>query len=353
MDFLVPGILDNLERVLRFGGCWTAWYLGTTSHQVNQAVWPLLPALRSISRKVFVVGGHGGRSEGQKPYRSAEALQPASDSWECCEGPPLARMHSSAVAVGHHLYILGGRPGDHHSTASVERLDFYRNYEWECVPSLTSPRYSSAVVCLSGMLCILGGFDGVEALDSCEALKHKDAYSDSDSWCFLPPLPFARGKHTAVAVDGSVYLLGGMDSGYRSLDLASHTSFQNLPADATGAWTQLEPMHQARSGCAAAVVQRAIVVVGGVARGWTSLSSVERFQLQSRHWETLAPMSIIRRECAVVALAGELWVLGGASYGGRSSGQVEVLGDAEGVPVWRLGPSHTPRSGCTAALLHI
>ncbi|CAE7365693.1 KLHL12 [Symbiodinium natans] len=337
---------DNCERVLLFGGVWAAWYLSLTSPQIRESIWTALPAVRqSMPKKIFVVGGHGGRGESQKPYSKAEVCDArggAACTWETSKGPCLARTHGSAIAVSHYLYVLGGRTSDCHTTTSVERLDFYRSLEWECAPSLASARHSAAALCISGSLYILGGFDGVDALDTCEELRHQESYVNSDSWCSRPPLSFPRGKHAAVTIGSSIYLLGGMDSGYRSLDLVSCGDFSDWSD-----WTLQPPMQQARSGCAAAVVLGAIVVVGGVAGGWTTLSSVERFQPQLGHWETMAPMQIIRRECAAIAFAGELWVLGGASYGGRSSGKVEVLREAG----WELGPSLMPRSGCAAVFL--
>ena len=343
---------DNRERVLNFGGVWAAWYLGMASLELSQAVLPLLPTLkRSMPPKIFIVGGHGGRGERQQPYPKMEAFDPTSHAWEILDGPSLPRTHAVAVAVQHYLYVLGGRTHDDHATTSVDRLDVYRDSAWQCAPSLTIARYSAAALCLSGTLCILGGFDGVEALDSCEVLRHDDSYMEADSWCCFASLPLARGRHAAVAVLENVYLLGGMDGGYRSLDLASQASWQR-PVCQLSEWSSLPSMHHARSGCAAGVVHHSIVVVGGVASGWTTLSSVERFQLQSRHWETVAPMGLIRRECAAVSLPGQLWVLGGASYGGWSSGKVEILTlAAEGAVVWQPGPAHTPRSGCSAAIL--
>lgn len=346
MVFLLPGLLDNCERMVLFGGLWAAWYLSMTSRHVKEALWPIFLTLKhDMARRLIVIGGHGGRGEGQRPYSSAEVWDERCQSWSALAGPSLARMHGVAVAVNHYLYVLGGRTSDCHTTTSVERLDFYRGLPWECAPSMTNARYSTAALCLSGMLCILGGFDGVDALDSCEALRHADYYLNSDSWQALAPLPFPRGKHAAVAIASSLYLVGGMDSGYRSLNLASKASC--LHANLSD-WAPLPPMQNARSGCAAAAVRGAIVVVGGVANGWTTLSSVERFHPEIERWEMMAPMSIIRRESAAVCIADELWVLGGASYGGRSSGQVEILGEAS---FWKPGTSHTPRSGCAAALL--
>ena len=165
-------------------------------------------------------------------------------------------------------------------------------------------------------------------------------------------LSFPRGKHAAVAFQKHIFLLGGMDGGYRCLASAESLSVstEGSKLGSLVTWAKLPHLRFARSECAASAVQGAVIVIGGVANGWTTLSNAERYEPSIGQWEVLLDMSIIRRDCASAAVAGELYVMGGMSFGGRSTSKVERLSLAK----WQdVVPLPGPRCGCCAASVQL
>ena len=63
-----------------------------------------------------------------------------------------------------------------------------------------------------------------------------DSCAISPEFAPLPPLTFPRGKHAAVALQKSIYLMGGMDSGYRreALRFGGETELQAMKQTSVG-----------------------------------------------------------------------------------------------------------------------
>ena len=301
----------------------------------------------ALQSKVLVVGGHFGRGHGpHDPLPTAELFDPENPTrWETLPGPNIARSHSTAAAFAGSVYVVGGRDANDCSLSSVECFDTSISC-WRRMPALSGPRHSAAAVCVGGYLFVMGGFDGLEALESVESM---DSEAASPTWLPSQPLSFPRGKHAAVSLHKHIFLLGGMDGGYRCLFTAERAEL-NRSDTPTAPWAELPPLRFARSECTASAVQGAVIVLGGVANGWTTLSNAERYQPCIGHWEVLLEMSIIRRDCASAAVAGELYVMGGMSFGGRCTSKVESFLGTK----WQdATPLPEPRCGCCAATVKL
>ncbi|CAJ1427521.1 unnamed protein product [Effrenium voratum] len=322
----------GFPAICRCAGYWPSQRLVTCARWLRELLPAALDALKTNREGlVLVVGGHQGRGFGpHEPLARAE-IWPSG----ACAGPRQGRSHSACCALQGAVYVLGGRDAAEQTLTSVEVWDLHG---WRSAPSLGWARHSAAAAALGGVLCIFGGFDGLEALDSAEGM---DSCAISPEFAPLPPLTFPRGKHAAVALQKGIYLMGGMDSGYRCLACAWRLSW---PLDA---WRPLPPLRRERSECAAAAANgRAVVVAGGVANGWTTLGSAERYDPSIGQWEELSPMRSIRRELAAISHEGQVYVLGGVSFGGRCTAKVECLCDGEWQEVTAL---HDPRCGLGAA----
>ena len=294
-----------------------------------------------------MIGGHFGRGFGpHEPLKTVELFDPEDQIWETMPGPQVPRSHSTAAACRGVVFVLGGRDSMDSTLSSVESFDF-SSCQWLKMPALRAARHSAAAVCSGEGLFVMGGFDGLEALDSVECIDCTDASGTaSDGWRPVQPLSFPRGKHAAVAFQRQIFLLGGMDSGYRCL-MSAEVLLGSAPSQST--WVKLPSLRFARSECAASAVAGAVVVMGGVANGWTTLSNAERYEPETGRWEVLLDMSIIRRDCAAAAVAGELYVMGGMSFGGRCTSKVERLSNS-----WReVAPLPGPRCGCCAATVQL
>ena len=344
----LPGLVP---KIFHLAGTWAARRCTGSCREGLELLGPAVQEIQQLlPRRVLVIGGHFGQGHGpHEPLTTAELFDPGGEAWETMPGPQVPRSHSTAAACRGVVFVLGGRDSMDCTLNSVESFDF-SSCQWVKMPALRAARHSAAAVCLGESLFVMGGFDGLEALDSveridCQTLEHH-------GWMPVQSLSFPRGKHAAVAFQRQIFLLGGMDSGYRCL-----VSAEALPliGACQSTWAKLPNLRFARSECAASAVAGAVVVIGGVANGWTTLSNAERFEPAVGHWEVLLDMAIIRRDCASAAVAGELYVMGGMSFGGRCTSKVERLDRLERpCNCWQdVAPLPGPRCGCCAATIQL
>lgn len=152
------------------------------------------------------------------------------------------------------------------------------------------------------------GFDG--ALGDTNATRIYDI--DADTWSAGTPAPLpVRSEGTAVTKGGRFYAIGGRSVGV----LADVDRYR----PATDTWVSLPDMPTARAGLGAAVVGRAIYVIGGrdspggpcsQAPGG-ELATVERFDIPTQTWSTVASLPSARSDLAAVAHGGRIYVFGG------------------------------------------
>jgi hypothetical protein len=194
----------------------------------------------------------------------------------------------------------------------------------------------------------------------------------SPGWSPARSLPVARDEPRAVALDGAVYLAGGIDriveygepsdvpgvpervqvqssdellrldpdtGKYERLpslpEPLNHIGFVTYAGDlyvvgghgellwgATpkaalyryspqeGSWSTLEPMHTARGAVAAGVVGDRLIVAGGMVRG-RPVTTVEAYDFRTGRWSPVTPMPAPREHAAGVVLDGYFYVIGG------------------------------------------
>lgn len=168
----------------------------------------------------------------------------------------------------------------------------------------------------------------------------------SNRWEQLPDLPNAL-HHTTVAVLGDrLHVLGGYlrsDDGW--LPTSDHWSLG--PRD-TG-WTTEAALPVARGALAAAVIDGALVVVGG-AHG-RALGTVHLFDPVARRWAEGPSLRQPREHLAVTVADGRVYAIGGRT-GGLGTNLRSVESWAPGERAWRAEPAlAVPRSGIGAATI--
>jgi hypothetical protein len=194
----------------------------------------------------------------------------------------------------------------------------------------------------------------------------------SPGWSAAGRLPNARDEPRAVSLDGSIYLVGGIDrivdygdpsdvagvperieveSSDELLRLDPETrEYERLPSmpeplnhvgfvtyagdlyvvgghgqllagaapkaglyrysPATRRWSTLTPMRRARGAVAAGVVGDRLVVAGGMVRG-APVATVEAYDFTTGRWSMVEPLPEPREHTAGVVLADRFYVIGG------------------------------------------
>lgn len=187
-------------------------------------------------------------------------------------------------------------------------------------PKLKTGRYGAAAANVGDVAYIIGGSGPEHFLGDIERINLRTGIVSRMNTSLQP-----RRYHTAEAVDGRIYVLGGYDSA-----LVSTLEIYDSQTDAI---TYGPPLPTPRYFASSAVLGNRIYVVGGsfLRRDSRPTPIVEIFDIAKNRWESGPPLAV-GRQAEVVAFDGRLYAIGG--YDGiHATRIVEVLDPAEGK--WR------------------
>src|SRR5712671_3663730 len=162
------------------------------------------------------------------------------------------------------------------------------------------------------------------------------------TWTTGASTPSRRAENAAVALDGLIYLAGGLDIHGKTLD-----TFESYDPR-TDTWTALPPLPAPRDHFGLAALGGKIYAVGGVVEG-ADPRALWAYDPRTDGWQTdLAPMPTEREHLTAVAADGLLIAIGGRKT--HQIGAVEAYDP--GTNTWRALPDlPTPRGGSAAGLL--
>mmetsp|Transcript_164804 Transcript_164804/g.528766 ORF Transcript_164804/g.528766 Transcript_164804/m.528766 type:complete len:289 (-) Transcript_164804:30-896(-) len=227
-----------------------------------------------------------------------------------------------------------------------------RSNRWEFLPPMPSARSRATAVAARGRLFVVGGRDSRATASPVPTLAAVESYDPRlGRWEVLPSLPLAPLGCSASVVQGQIYVVG--------VNLEREMAVQRLDLQVF-CWTSVRAVPRRRFGCAAAALSGTIYVMGGH-DGEHPVSCSERFDPlggggdggdggdgrgEAELWEELTPAPTARHGCAAVAAGGGLYLLGGDDQGSMAAAERY---DPE-LGIWmKLPRLPTGRFGCAAA----
>jgi N-acetylneuraminic acid mutarotase len=224
---------------------------------------------------------------------------------ELCVEQPM-EPHQPEMAL-----VMGGYYNES-TLASMERYDLSLG-QWSVAAAMSTARSLFGASTVAGELYVTGGHDGGGSLSSVEKYT-----PSSDSWSTVASLPYARHQHAAVAVGSAIYALGGFasDSARGGSYLSSVLKFDSTQ----DAWSQVEPMPEARRLHAACAIRSDIYVIGGwfgTGRGGYQTSSIFKYDTETNTWSTLEPVPLPCIHHSVSVLDGSMIYIVGAGNDGK------------------------------------
>jgi hypothetical protein len=140
--------------------------------------------------------------------------------WEELPGGPAAQGLNLTVYKGKILRVGGmtprnekGTPSDNISIADAARFD-PSTKKWEALPSLPEPRSSHDLVVIGDQLFVTGGWNMTGRDKDNEWAKTTlvlDLAAKTPAWSSIPQ-PFERRALMAAALDGKMYVIGGINA---------------------------------------------------------------------------------------------------------------------------------------------
>jgi len=219
---------------------------------------------------------------------------------------------------------------------------------WTSRAQIPRPRYGLAAAAVNGKIYVVGGMADIVGSIGTQEVSDNDEYDPAtDTWRSVAAMPTPRASLIVVAVNGMIYAIGGGVPNVN--DLATNERYD----PATDIWVTKAPMPAARSQMAAAAVNSMIYVIGGSVAGNLRATNEVYFPAKNK-WTAMAPMPTARHGLAVAAVTGMIYALGGSNSSPSSPGSGGTLDTNEAynttTDIWvTKAPMPTARVGLAAA----
>ncbi|XP_077288349.1 kelch-like protein 12 isoform X2 [Arctopsyche grandis] len=194
----------------------------------------------------------------------------------------------------------------------VEIFDPFKN-EWISLFDMSVDRRAFGAVLLNDLLLIIGGYRGEKAVNTVESYNVNTKVKT-----VLPSLQTARTHVPAVYIGGFVYIAGGRDD-RRSQAHLTEDEGQDKPLSTmerwdpdSKLWTFSTPMITPRECYGVAILGDEFYTVGGWAGG-TASGATEAFCPANGKWRSCSAMLVKRNWPGIAALNGFLYALCGRS----------------------------------------
>ena len=235
---------------------------------------------------------------------------PASNIWVAAPNLPAARHHAAAAALSGTLYVTGGGPTAEDWTPQAMLWSLAAGAAtWQELAPMPEGRLGHRMVAVDGRLFVIGGIGSTG-----NVLIYDPA---TDAWTNGAPMPVPRDHVAAVAVNQEIWAIGGRSGG----EIHARVDVYDTVADA---WREGPPLPQPTSGAAEGVVNRVILISGGedprgmggvVDRHWM----LDTGSGASAVWQPLSPPPLPVHGAHGAALDGTFLIVGGASRQGAYS----------------------------------
>uniref|UniRef100_A0A3B3ZJM8 Kelch-like protein 15 n=1 Tax=Periophthalmus magnuspinnatus TaxID=409849 RepID=A0A3B3ZJM8_9GOBI len=290
-------------------------------HDVNQQ--PLVESrsnrIRSVRAQTAVFRGMIGHSM----VNSKILLLQRPKVWWELEGPQVPLRPDCLAIVNNFAFLLGGEElgpdGEFHASSKVYRYDPRQN-SWLRMADMSVPRSEFAVGVIGKYIYAVAGRTRDETFYSTERYDITE-----DRWEFVDPYPVNKYGHEGTVLNGKLYITGGITSSSTSKQVSGPCQNENQK---TFIAINKSKMNYAR--CFHKMISHngKLYVFGGVCvilrASFESQGcpSTEVYDPQSDEWTILASMPIGRSGHGVAVLDRQIMVLGGLCYNGHYSDSI-------------------------------
>ncbi|XP_076018635.1 kelch-like protein 33 [Genypterus blacodes] len=178
-----------------------------------------------------------------------------------------------------------------------------KDMEWRKLSELPDmPRFRHGVAVMEGHLYVMGGCEFYSKDNTLKSVYRYD--SMQDCWKKIADMQEFRSNFSVVVQEERLYAIGG------DKELNSNTDSVEMYNPGTDSWSYVQPLEQALSGHAVAVVDGGFFISGGFNSRYVCLVSMFLYHPQ-RGTTHLADMTSDRAQHCMEALRGHLYVAGG------------------------------------------
>jgi subtilisin family serine protease len=254
-----------------------------------------------FDNKIYTFGGYAG---GNNALRSWEIYSLDTDTWEYPYGDWMRnnRAHLASVVLDNMIYLIGG----YTTRDDGSNLDMVTVFDpatriftaEEGLP--TAVAFPGAAV-VDGKIYVTGGLDDIDNPMN-QILSFDPGRAEGSRWQTVSSvLNMARFAHGTIAVDGKIYIIGGLETWE---DDEVYTSTGEIFDPATGSVAPMASMSIPLARFGTATDGRYIYVVGGTNNDfwWTPKDTVLRYDTQTDTWASLPDRQLSQAKLAAPAI---------------------------------------------------
>ncbi|GLC38048.1 hypothetical protein PLESTB_000442500 [Pleodorina starrii] len=284
----------------------------------------------SYQKYAYLVGGMSFNPSANKSEVSASVVRYDTETGQMYEMAPLpfARYRFAYAQSKGNIYVLGGADNTDATTNTVFVYNIAAN-NWTMMGKLNTPRTDACGAAVNGKVYVFGGYDAnYVSLSSVEVCDPATATSSAPAVCTQLPassdLKVSRGDCRAVAIDGIIYAVGGVEW--------YNNTQQNCTANwvfcyrflnsveafnpATGVWSFRAPMISPRGDFGIEALPGGRIIVAGGEKGngtnnAMAMYDVEEYIVEHNIWVQKAPLPQARFRDDLAYVAGRVYAFGG------------------------------------------
>jgi N-acetylneuraminic acid mutarotase len=281
----------------------------------------------SIGANAYVGAGEGGATFSD--FWQFSTPNSNIGSWIVKGTSPSPRRGEAAATSNGIVYVVGGAPP--FSTSSVATAEAYNpaTNSWTTLPSMPIASQQLTAQSINGIVYAIAGGG------CCGAYSDVQAYNPvTNTWSLKTPAPTARYGATSAVVNNKIYVMSG-GSGYGAL-------YQSLEVydPVTNSWTTKASMPFFRGGCAAIAVNGIIYAIGGGNSSGTIFGTVQAYDPATDTWSIKTDMPTPRGGLTVTVHNNKIYAIGGNNNTDGDIGIVEIYDPS--TDTWTVGPPLAP-----------
>ena len=276
----------------------------------------------TVNGKIYAIGGEVDKF-GDTSIATVEMYDPKTDTWTQKADMPTSRRTSTSVVDGKIYAIGGAKihkrrigPGVGRDIIELPTVEMYdpATDTWTQKADMPTPRGTSTCV-VDGKIYAIGGtaFNNVKKkkpwrLDTVEVYDPV-----TDTWTKSKKMNHVRSGAAISVVDGKIYVMGGTGWPQLPNHPGPYLSSVEVFNPKTNQWRAIREMSEPKAGHSASAIDGKIYVIGGGFRGnglYIYLSTIEIYDPETDIWtrEPDMPMSKLGHTAEVIN--GEIYIFG-------------------------------------------
>ncbi|MBN3325546.1 KLHL6 protein, partial [Atractosteus spatula] len=255
------------------------------------------PRVQEFQSEVFMI--IGGCTKDEKFVSEVTCLDPLRRSRLEVAKLPITEMETESenrkwvefacITFRNEVYISGGKETQHEAWKYNASLN-----KWIQIEYLNTGRWRHKMAVLGGKVYVIGGFDGIQRLNSMETY---DPFHNC--WTEAAPLILNVSSFAATSYNKKLYVIGGGPNGKLATDKTQCFD------PSTNKWTFKSPMPTEAKCTNAVTFKDHIYVVGGAMKALYCYSPLED------SWSLVTRFNHERASCGIAACSNKLFITGG------------------------------------------